>query len=167
MLVIVLRYWPPKYTLSAVSSISLIVSNASSQNVTLNIKECTHFLFIIIQRVKSGTGRWISMCQQIHLPFRFFPCHDDEREPGWRAPPSLSPSLWFCRSPSQRTPWKLNKLKGSLRCGGGIQVSTSSRFSSDLWEKMLSNFSYQGYHRQLLFWTDSLFSNLASSQQLV
>lgn len=98
----------------------LITILVRSQNSLSNINECANSRFIIIQWLKSVSGRWISASESIILSFS---CHDDVRARVWRAPPSLSPSLWLCHRPpslSLRTPPKLNKLRGSLRCVGGI-----------------------------------------------
>lgn len=95
--------------------------------------------FIIIKWLKSVRARWISASESIFLSFS---CHDDVSVRVWRAPLYLSPSLWFCHWVhwlSQRTPPELNRLRGRLRCGGGIKFSTSSHFTFDLLEKKLLN----------------------------
>lgn len=69
------HYCTPKCTFTVVS-IPLTASNlhthlVRSQNAHSNINERANSLFIIIQWLKSVSGRWISMCQWVHLPLFF------------------------------------------------------------------------------------------------
>ncbi len=93
-----------------------------------------------------------------------FSCHDDVRERVWGAPSSLSPSLRFClrvHGLSRRTPPELNKLRGRLRCGGGIKFSTSSHFTFDLLGKKCCGFLVtKDTTGSSFFLADSLFLQL-------
>lgn len=68
------HYYPPKCTLTAVplTAPNLQTHLERFQNAHSNINQLlTLSVLIIIQGLKSVSGRWISMCQQVHLPLFF------------------------------------------------------------------------------------------------
>lgn len=78
-----------------------------------------HFTLLL----KSVSGKWISMCQRVHLPLLFpvmMMSSECEELPSTTTPPlqSLSPSLRFRPGVSQRTPRKLNQLRGKAQMWG-------------------------------------------------